>query len=153
MYGIAGVVAAHEGHTLQLFNHEHAFVVHQGIGTGESGLTNGQLFLIEAGVSRVEVSIGVCHLWDFAGQFHITVVKGVFGVHGALVDLVHLAFFVIGGGFPTHPSAVAAIASVGGDDGAIRGGIFAYHDARAVGTDEALVFILSHRVEAQQQKA
>ena len=64
--GIAGVVAAHEGDTLQFLNHEHAFVVDEGVGTGEGGLTDGQLFLVEAWIGRVEIGVGVRHLWDFA---------------------------------------------------------------------------------------
>ena len=153
MDGITGVVAAHEGHALQFLNHEHAFVVDQGVGTGESGLADGQLFLVEAGIGGVEVGIGVLHLGNFASEFHFAVVEGVFGVHGAFVDLVHLALFVVSGSFPAHPGAIAAIAGVGGDDGAVGGGFLAHHDAGAIGTDALFVFVLCHRVQTDEQKS
>ena len=126
--GVTGVVAAHQGHAFQLFDQEHAILIDQGVGTRESCFAYGQLFLVQTGICSVEVGVGVSHLRNLTGKFHLAVVEGIFGVHGAFVDFVrfygfHLLFvfllsffrygdFVIGGRFPAHPGAVTPIAGV-----------------------------------------
>ena len=130
-YGVAGVVAAHKCHALKLFDKEHTILVDQRVGASEGGLAYGQLLFVEAGIGRVEIGVGVAHLRDGAGGADTSGVVAKGGVHSALADGVHCASLVVGGGFDSHPGAVAAVAGVRGDDRAVGRGLLAHHNGGA----------------------
>ena len=126
--GFARRSAAHQCHTLQLFDGEHAFLVDQRVGAAEGGLADGQLVLVEAGIGCVEVGVGVGHLRYGAHLAHAGGVAAVSGVHRAAAHGVHRASLVVGGRFHIHPGAVATVAGVRRDDAAVGRGALAHHN-------------------------
>ena len=117
--GIAGGRAALQGYTFQLLDKEHAGGIAQGVGTTERALADGQLMLIETGVCRVEVGIGVCGFWDGTHKLYAGSVATERGVQRTFVHGVNGSGFMVGGGFHVHPGAVATIAGVRSDDAAV----------------------------------
>ena len=129
--GVAGVVAAHQRESGELLDEEHRVLVDEGVRAREGGLAHGELLLVQAGIARIDIGVGVA---DFGDLAHLLDAGGValeLRVPEALEDLEHVAFLMVDGGFHRNPGVRDAVAGVGSDDGTVRGGEPAHHDAGA----------------------
>ena len=126
--GVPRIIAALQGDPLEFLDREPSGGVHKGVRAAESGFADGQLFLVEAGVGRVEVGVGMGHLRDFAHEFNACGVPAEARVHGTPEDRMHCPGRVVCSGLYLGPCAVSAVASVGGHHGTVGGGLPAYHD-------------------------
>ena len=128
--GIPGIVAALERHPFELFDGKPSGAVHERVRTAEGGFPDGELFLVEAGIGRVEVGVGMGRLGDLAHELHARGVAAEFRLHGSAEDRVHRSRLMVGGRLHLDPGAVAAVAGVRGDDRSVGGGLAAHHDGR-----------------------
>ncbi len=129
--GVAGVVAALKGHALQFLDGEPAGGVHEGVGATESGLSHGQLLLVEAGVGRVQIGICMRHLRNLTHELDAGGIAPEPGLHGASEHGMHRPGLMVCGGFHLHPGTIPAVAGVGSDDGTVGGGFLAHHQGGA----------------------
>ena len=60
--GLPGVVAALQGNPFQFLDGEPSGGVHQGVGAAEGRLPDSQLLLVQAGIGRVKVGVGMGRL-------------------------------------------------------------------------------------------
>ena len=75
-YRFASRGATLECDACQLFDHEHASLVLQGIASRNGGLAHGQLLLVKAGIGGVEEAVGVAHLGYGVGIDHAVEILG-----------------------------------------------------------------------------
>ena len=129
--GVAGVVAALQGDALEFLDPEPARGVHEGVRTAEGGFADGQLLLVEAGIGRVQVGVGMGRLRDFAHEPDARGVSAEHRVHGAPEDRMHRPGRMVRRGFHLGPCAVSAVTGMGCHHGTVGGGLPAHHDGRA----------------------
>ena len=129
--GVARVVAAHERQAREFLDEEDRVLVDEGVRAGEGRFADGDLLLVQAGVARIDIGIGMADLWDFAHLPHAGGVSFELGVPQAFIDFEHVSGGVVRGGFHRDPRVRHAVAGVGGEDGAVRGREPAHHDAGA----------------------
>ena len=128
---VTGVVTAHERQAGEFLDEEHRILVDEGVRAGEGGFAHGELLLVQARIARIDIGVGVAYFGDFT---HFPDTGGValeLRVPEAFVDLEHVAFLVVRGGFHRDPGVRDAVAGMGGDHGAVRRCEPAHHDAGA----------------------
>ena len=129
--GLPGCRTALQCDTLKLFDEEESLGVLQRVATADGSLAHGQLLLVEAGVSRVEESVGVPRLRNRAAFLHARHVFGVFGVHQSLIDAHDGVARIVLRGLDAHPGSVPGITRMARHNGAVDGCFLAHHDAGA----------------------
>ena len=137
--GVAGIVAPLERDPFQLLDGEPASGVHQGIRPAESGFADGQLLLIEAGIGRVEIGIGMGRLGNLPHQPHPRGVPAELGLHRPPEHGMHFPGLMVRGGLHLHPGAIAPVTRMRSDHGPIRGGFPPHHDGRTALTHKLLL--------------
>ena len=128
--GVPGVVAALQGDALELFDPEPAGGIHKRVRTAEGGFADGQLLLVEAGVGRVEVGVGMGRLRDFSHELDAGSIPAEVRVHGAPEDRMHGAGLMVRSRFYLGPCAVSTVAGMGCHHGTVGGGLPANHNGR-----------------------
>ena len=101
--GLTGGRAALQGYSLQFLYQEQSFLVLQLLTASDGGLADAQLFLVETGICRVEIAVGVGYLWYAPPDMHLRAVGGALRVHPAIVDIHSCSFRVVIGGHHLHP--------------------------------------------------
>ena len=129
--GVACVIATHKSHTLKFLDQKHTLLVLQNIGASECSFAYGELLFVHARIGRVEVSVGMSHLGNSAGDGDTRSVIAISGMHGTFTNSMDSARLIVASRLHSHPSAVAAVTSVRSDDRAIGGGFFTHHDRGA----------------------
>ena len=90
-----------------------------------------ELLLVQAGIGRIEVGVSVAHLRYGSCRADTCGVVAESGMHSAFTHGVDFASLMVGSRLDCHPSAIAAVASVGCDNRAVGGSLFANHNGGA----------------------
>ena len=128
--GVPGVVAALQGDALKLLDPEPAGGIHKRVRAAEGGFADGQLLLVEAGIGRVQVGVGMGRLRDFSHELDAGSIPAEVRVHGAPEDRMHGAGLMVRSRFYLGPCAVSTVAGMGCHHGTVGGGLPANHNGR-----------------------
>ena len=103
----------------KLLDKEHRTWIAQGVGAGESSLTNRHLLLIHARIGSVEIGVGVADLGNLAHKTNARGVAVKSRLAGVFVDLHPGLGTIVQGGLHGYPCSGDSVAGMGCDDRAV----------------------------------